>query len=56
MPYSEKASKMTLSGAHYITKMRKEHIMVQNLKVLALEDAYVTIGWDAVDGADAYKL
>ena len=30
--------------------------MVQNLKVLALEDAYVTIGWDAVDGADAYKV
>ena len=30
--------------------------MVQNLKVLALEDAYVTIGWDAVAGADSYKV
>lgn len=30
--------------------------MVQNLKVLALEDAHVTIGWDAVAEAEAYKV
>lgn len=31
-------------------------IMVQNLKVLELEDAYVTIGWDKAEGAEAYKV